>query len=146
MTSTARGRRFLAFNSVGAAGVVVQIAGIALLVEWAGVDYQAATVAGVAAALVHNFAWHRVWTWADRRATGTSLLPAFGRFLMANGLVSLVGNVIAIRWLVGAAGLPLLPASGLSIAACGVVNYWLADRHVFAARTPSLTPPGRPRC
>jgi putative flippase GtrA len=128
--------RFLAFNGVGAAGIVVQLVAVALLVERAGVDYQLATGAGVLAALLHNFAWHRVWTWSDRRGARTGMLPLFGRFVLANGVVSVVGNVLLMRLFVGTAALPVLPASGISIVLCGLVNYWLADRHVFAEEAP----------
>ena len=140
MTLWSRCRRFLAFNGVGAIGIAVQLAVIAVLAEGIGLDYRAATVAAVAAALGHNFTWHWVWTWADRRTTGAPMLPALGRFLLANGAVSLVGNVVLMRVLVGSVGLPVLPASGLAIAACGLVNYWLADRHVFVPQASGPTP------
>jgi putative flippase GtrA len=136
-------RRFVAFNGVGAAGIVVQLGVIAVLVERAGVDYQLATGAGVLAALVHNFAWHRVWTWSDRRGEGAGVLPLFGRFVLANGMVSLVGNVLFMRLLVGAGAVPVLPASGIAIVLCGLVNYWLADRHVFAADFARRAPASR---
>jgi len=137
-------RRFLAFNTVGAAGIVVQLAAIAVLVGGAGIDYRIATGLGVIAALVHNFGWHRVWTWADRREPAVGMLHAFGRFVAANGVVSLVGNVLLMRLLVGTVELPLLPAGGLSIVLCGFVNYWAADRHVFTGCSPhasGTTPP-----
>lgn len=126
-----RWHRFVRFNVVSAAGVVVQLATIAVLVHLAGADYLMATAAGVAVAVAHNFAWHARWTWRDRTASTTGVAATFARFALANGAVSLVGNLILMAALVGAVGLPPVPANALAIAACGVVNFELGDRVVF---------------
>lgn len=122
--------RWLRFGGVGALGVGVQLGVLALLESAAGLNYAAATFMAVAAALVHNFFWHRAWTWRDRRGHG-SALSQFVRFVGANGLVSLFGNVALMFVLVGACGLPAVPANLIAIATCGVANYWLGDRVVF---------------
>jgi putative flippase GtrA len=120
----------LRFGGVGALGIGVQLAVLALLEGPAGLDYISATFVAVMAALVHNFFWHRAWTWRDRRGGG-SALSQFFRFAVANGLVSLLGNVALMFVLVGVFGLPAVPANLIAIAACGVANYWLGDRVVF---------------
>ncbi len=122
------GRRWLRFNAVGAIGIGVQMAVLAALVA-AGTHYLAATVAAVEAAVLHNYAWHRRWTWADRNATG--LAPLL-RFHAANGAVSLAGNIAFMWLLAGLAGLHPVFANALSIAACALLNFFLADRLVFA--------------
>lgn len=126
-------RRWWRFNGVGLAGIGVQFAVLGVLADRLGVDYRLATAVAVASAVVHNFAWHRGWTWADRVA-GRSSLVLLGRFALANGVTSLAGN-LAIMWLlVGRAGMPVVPANAIAITLCGLANYWAADRLVFGAR------------
>jgi putative flippase GtrA len=134
-------RRFLRFNGVGALGICVQLSTVAALTAWLNVDVAAATTVGVAAAVVHNFIWHREWTWADRRAEGRRLLLTFCSFVLSNGAVSLVGNVAIVSILVRWTGLDGVAANVLAIGACGVVNYWLGDRVVFSARTSATHQP-----
>lgn len=138
-------RRWLRFNGVGLAGIAVQLATLAALAEGLSVDYRLATALAVAAAVAHNFAWHRHWTWADRAPQSSSLM-LFVKFASANGLVSLVGNMALMAVLVGAAGLPVVPANVIAIVLCGLVNYWFADTLVFRPAA-SAAPPqaGRDR-
>jgi hypothetical protein len=58
-----------------------------------------ATAVAVAGAVIHNFAWHRRWTWRDR--AHDRVVTAFVRFALANGAVSLAGNIMAMALLVG---------------------------------------------
>ena len=122
-----RGLRFLAFNIVGLGGVAVQLAALALLVAW-GVHYLAATAAAVLLSVVHNFLWHRLWTWRDRRGSARS---TFVRFVLANGAVSLAGNLGVMATLVDGAGMSPVAANLVSIAVCGLLNFWLGDAFVF---------------
>jgi putative flippase GtrA len=135
------------FCGVGALGIGVQIAVITWLANAWHVDYRVATLAGVAAAIVHNFLWHRHWTWGDvraategrpytddgRRAAGGTA-ATFGRFVAANGVVSLGGNAAVMIVLVGGGHVPVVPANVAAIALCGIANFWLADRLVFRGR------------
>ena len=127
-------RRLLRFSAVSALGIGVQLAVIWMLTDIAGVHYLPATIAGVAAAIVHNFVWHRRWTWAER-AAGAGVLITFAGFALGNGLVSLVGNVVLMTVLVGSFGVPALAANAAAIAACGVINFVLGDRYVFRSRS-----------
>lgn len=123
--------RFARFNAVSALGVFVQLTCVGALVHLQQVDYLVATVTGVAAAVAHNFLWHLRWTWRDRTEGGVDPAAAFGRFLLANGAVSMAGNLVLMAGLVGVAGLPVVPANLLAIALCGLVNFELGDRLVF---------------
>jgi len=58
--------RFLRFNAVGAMGIAVPIASLALLVSGLGVHYLPATAIAIELSLLHNFLWHERWTWRDR--------------------------------------------------------------------------------
>jgi putative flippase GtrA len=125
------GRRFARFNVVGAMGIVVQL-GILELLRRAGVDYLWATVLAVEAAVVHNFIWHERYTWRDRAgALRSELLARLVRFHLTNGAVSLVGNALAMRWLVGEVHFPVIPANLIAITACCLLNFLLSDRVVF---------------
>ena len=130
--------RFVKFNSVGVAGFLLQIAVLAALLH-AGLHYLAATVLAVEAAILHNFVWHERWTWKDRPATGRARLARLARFHAFNGLVSLVGNVLLMRTLVGVFGMPVLASNLIAVAICALVNFAASDRAVF--RTPLSGPP-----
>lgn len=123
--------RWMRFNGVGAAGVAVQLAIVAALVEGAGASYRMGTMVGVAAAVVHNFAWHLRWTWADRQPARSHALRAFVCFVAANGVVSLAGNLLLMELLAGMLRIPAVVANAVAIALCSLVNYWLADTVVF---------------
>jgi putative flippase GtrA len=125
-------RRFGRFNVVGALGIGVQIGVLAALTGGLGLHYLAATVAAVGAALVHNFAWHHRWTWPDGTRRPRDVAAAFARFVLANGVVSLTGNVGVMAVLSGGLGVPVVAANAAAIAAAGLVNFWLAGRLVFA--------------
>lgn len=120
------------FNLVGAMGVVVQLAALALLTRWAAGHYLFASAAAVELTLLHNFAWHIRYTWRDRRDDSTRLTQLI-RFHLSNGLVSMVGNLALMRILADDAGMPVLAANGIAILCCSVVNFFLGDSWVFAA-------------
>jgi putative flippase GtrA len=95
-------------------------------------DYLLATVLAVEAAILHNFVWHERYTWRDRgRVSSRESLARLVRFHLTNGVVSLVGNALAMRWLVGEMHLPVIPANLIAITACWLLNFVLSDRVVF---------------
>jgi putative flippase GtrA len=138
--------RFVSFNVVGALGVTVQLGFLWLLTRVAVVHYLIATPVAVAAALVHNFIWHRWWTWRDRCAP---VATTFARFALANGAVSLAGNLSVMAVLVGGAHANPVVANAVAITVCGVLNFWLADSMVFqeacGAALTRRAPAGRTR-
>ena len=125
--------RFARFNGVGALGILVQLLVVHALVRWIGLPVSTATAAGVCAAVVHNFIWHRHWTWADRRDHHTPVFATFFSFALANGLVSLVGNVAIVSALSAWSGVGPIAGNLVAIAACGLINYWTGDQVVFRA-------------
>ena len=134
------GRRWLKFHLVGALGIGVQLAALSLLTG-AGVWYLAATALAVEAAVVHNFVWHERMTWRDRATPGFDVRRLLGRFLrfqMANGLISLLGNLLVMRLLVGVLHLPVLWANLGAIAACAALNFVVSDRLVFVSAEGSV--------
>lgn len=118
------------FNLVGAIGMAVQLAALALLARLLPDHYLLATAAAIEVTLLHNFVWHLHFTWRDRRDASPFLTQCF-RFHLANGLVSLTGNLALMPLLYRAAHLPLLAADVLAILACSIVNFLLGDRWAF---------------
>jgi len=123
------GVRWLKFNAVGAGGIVVQLLALALLKSGLRLDYPLATALAVEAAVVHNYFWHERFTWADR-TTGSSWVR-FAKFNLTTGLLSILGNVLVMRVLVGGIHLNYFAANMLTIATCSIVNFLVSDRFVF---------------
>lgn len=125
-------QRFVRFNVVSGLGVLVQVTMLTILTRAAHLSYLPATALSVATAVVHNFLWHRRWTWSER--DGRGVVAAFGAFAAVNGSVSLVTNLVVMGALVSGTGMPPVPANLIAIATAGLVNFWAGDRLVFAAR------------
>ena len=124
----------LKFNVVGVIGFVLQSVALFVLTHMAsGVSYLAATALAVELAVLNNFVWHQRWTWSDRPTLTTKeTLRRLARFNVTTGLVSIAGNLIFMSILVGRFGLPIIGASAITVAACSILNFILADRIAFA--------------
>jgi putative flippase GtrA len=118
--------QWLRFNLVGVIGAAVQLAMLSVLANM-GWNLYAATAVAVEVALLHNYVWHVRWTWRDRR-------PSLWRFHLANGLTSLVANLLWMRLLHGLFGLPTIAANLLGIVLTSVINYSVGNRWVFKQR------------
>ena len=123
---------FFRFQIVGVIGVGVHLGTLFLLLEVVQLHYLWGTVLAVETALIQNFVWHLRWTWPDRPTSGLrDLLHRLLRFHCANGLVSLIGNTLLMRVLVGELQLPGVAAGGIAIVSCSLLNFVLGDRFVF---------------
>ena len=125
--------RWMKFNLVGGVGIAVQLLMLWLLTA-CGIGYMLATALAVESAVLHNFVWHERFTWVDRRnghvlQSVTRLL----RFNLSTGAVSIAGNLLLMRLLVGQAHLRPMVANMIAIAACSVLNFVVSDRWVFRA-------------
>ncbi len=128
-----RWMRWLKFNAVGLAGFAVQIGALRFFSLTLGWHYLLATALAVEAAIVHNFLWHQRFTWKDdARAGWRSSMQRFLEFNLSCGVLSLSGNLLLMRWLVGAIGLPQFLASLISVTACSVANFMVSDRFIFS--------------
>ena len=121
--------RWLKFNLVGGIGIAVQL--LALFVLKAGLhcSYLIATALAVETAVIHNFLWHERYTWADRSRAG---FTRFLKFNLTTGLFSIGGNLVLMKLLVDPGHMNYLPANGIAITACSVVNFLVSDGFVFA--------------
>ena len=124
-------RRLLKFNAVGAIGIAVQLAALAILKSGFGVPYMAATALAVETAVLHNFVWHERWTWKDRKDSGSSVLARLARFHLGNGAVSILVNLVLMRLLVGRFHMQYLIANLVAIAAGSLANFLIGDLFVF---------------
>jgi putative flippase GtrA len=122
-------RRWAKFSAVGATGILVQTATLAVLLRLAGLHYLIATALAVEASILHNFIWHRKWTWADRPQANIALMLV--RFNLTSGAMSLAGNLLLMFVLVEQARVPALAANMITIAICSIINFVLSDRIVF---------------
>ncbi|MGH9672906.1 MAG: GtrA family protein [Bryobacteraceae bacterium] len=119
------------FYTVGGLGIVVQLAVLALLKTGAGMHYLMATAVAVEAAVLHNFLWHERWTWSDRTSGVTGVASRCVRFHISNGILSLAGNLVLMRLLVGSMGFPYLPSNLASILVCALLNFLASEYLVF---------------
>ena len=126
--------RWCKFNLVGAMGMVVQLASLALFNRLTAGRYLLASAAALELTLLHNFAWHLHYTWRDRRDS-SALLAQLIRFHLSNGLVSMLGNLALMEILVHEARMPLLASNSIAILCCSVANFCLGNNWAFAART-----------
>ncbi len=128
------GARWLKFNAVGLLGVAVQLAALALFAKALRWHYLVATAAAVEVAVLHNFAWHEVWTWRDRREEAGSRAARCLRFHLGNGLISILANLVFMRLFAGALGIPLMWANLVSIGIAALLNFAVSEWWVFRTR------------
>ena len=128
----ALGLRWLKFNAVGAAGILVQLAMLFLLKRGLGMNYLVATALAVEAAVLHNFFWHQRFTWADRVSVSRrQTLDRLLRFNLANGGLSILGNLVVMLLLVGRFHFEYFVANLIAIAVLSVANFLVSHRFVF---------------
>ena len=131
-------QRWIKFHMVGLMGMCVQLTLLPLLKSGFGLDYMPATVLAVEAAVLHNFAWHEKFTWRDRASVHYSeVIKRLLRFNLTTGMVSMVGNVVIMKWLVGGYKLPYMMANIIAIGCCSVLNFLCSEVIVFRKAAPA---------
>jgi dolichol-phosphate mannosyltransferase len=126
--------RWLKFNAVGALGFLVQLAALGALVSGFRLNYLLATALAVETAVLHNFVWHERYTWRDRTRRAGGTVGRLLRFNLTTGALSIGGNLIVMRLLVGRWHLNYLLANVITIAVCSLANF--AASHWLVFRTP----------
>jgi len=128
--------RWLKFNFVGGVGIAVQLGSLAFFRSVLHLDYLLATALAVETAVIQNFLWHERFTWRDRSATSPlQSLVRFMKFNATNGAVSLAGNLLIMRALVGELHWNYATANLLAVTVCSLANFLLSDRLVFQSDT-----------
>jgi len=129
---TAALRVWLKFNIVGIIGIGAQLLVLSVLKTGFGFDYLAATFIAVEAAVLHNFAWHERWTWVERtRLRSAGVVGRLLRFHLANGLISIAGNLLLMWFFVSKLHLHYFLANVVAIGTCSILNFFASDRLVF---------------
>jgi putative flippase GtrA len=149
--------RWMKFNFVGGIGMIVQFVALFLLKSALHINYLAATAIAVEIAVLHNFVWHEKFTWAEKmwvdkiwaeklwvdriqvdrgpvdrlQNSHSGPLRRLARFHVANGVVSILGNLALMRAMVGAAHMNYLMANAIAIAVCAVANFAASEWWVF---------------
>jgi putative flippase GtrA len=131
-------RVWLKFNMVGVIGIAVQLAILTTLKSGFGLNYLIATIVAVECAVLHNFTWHERWTWLHRtQSNGDGVVGRLVRFHLANGLISIAGNLGLMWVLVSHFHLHYFLANIMAIGTCSVLNFFASDRLVFRGGTVS---------
>ncbi|MFC6644731.1 GtrA family protein [Granulicella cerasi] len=125
--------RWLRFNGVGIMGAALQLSSVALLHRFAPRHYMLESLLALEITLLHNFLWHRRWTWQNTNASWPQSLL---RFHLTNGLVSCVGNLVLMPILVSIMRCPPVIAAAMTIIACSLINFAASERWVFASASP----------
>jgi putative flippase GtrA len=112
-------------------GIAVQLFALFILNSRLGLHYMLATALAVEAAVLHNLVWHERWTWADRTQMPGGFIRRACSFHLANGAMSLAGNLVLMRIFTGALQMNPLAANILAIAICSLLNFLAGDRIVF---------------
>jgi len=128
--------RWLKFNAVGLMGVAVQLAALSILIKGPRLNYLIATAIAVEIAVLHNFVWHVRFTWKDRASVShMQTLGRLLRFNLSNGGISIAGNLLLMRLLMGALQVNYLAANLMSIAALSLANFAVSHTLVFRPRS-----------
>jgi putative flippase GtrA len=124
---------WLKFNAVGIMGTALQLVTLSLMVRLFGKrNYLILTGIAVEVSILHNFAWHTKWTWADRMSDGIlHKVTALLRFNLTTGAISILGNLALMRLFVGALGWNVQIANLAAIVSCSLLNFVVTDRFVF---------------
>ncbi len=124
---------WIKFNVVGVLGFALQVGALFVLTHTSHpISYLTATVLAVELAILNNFFWHQLWTWRDRPSlTVGETLRRLAKFNVTTGLVSIAGNLIFMSILVGRLGVAIVLANLISVLACSLLNFILADRIAF---------------
>ena len=128
--------RWIQFNAVGGIGIVVQLAALAVFRSWLRLDYLLATGLAVEMAVIRQFFVARTFYLGGpaglRRLQSVVRLAKFNA---SNGAVSLAGNLLLMRVLVGGFQFNYVASNVVAVGVCSVVNFLLGDRFVFDSST-----------
>ncbi len=138
--------RWMRFTLVGLAGFALQLTTVWLLARLTPLPTSLIVTLAVLLTVSHNFFWHERVTWPGRPTEG--LGRRWLAFHAANGLISVITNVVVTGPIMQATGLPIPAANAVAVAAASFANFLAGDRIVFAParagrRAVGFAPPGR---
>lgn len=122
--------RFARFAAVGAIGLVLQLAALALFTAM-GWPYVMAAAIAVELAALHNFYWHQRWTWCDRALPQRTVGRRLVDYHLTTASIAVAGNVVLTGAIVEFFGARPLLANVAAVAVLAAANFGVADRWVF---------------
>lgn len=115
--------RFVLFTGVGALGVGVYLAVLAVLYRGNFASFMTAQVIATLVAMTSNFLLNNVATFRSEKLHGVRLVTGLLKFYAACSLGALIN--VAFAGMLIRHGLPWLLAGGLGLAVSSVWNYWV---------------------
>jgi dolichol-phosphate mannosyltransferase len=126
--------RLVKFGIVGATGVGVNMGGLYLLAEFAGIPYFVGSPIAIELSILSNFWLNMVWTWKDRSDTGTVWMKVW-RYHVGAGLTAILGNYLILVGLTELFGINYLISNLIGIGVGTLSNFIVNDVWTFKNRT-----------
>ena len=137
------------FNVVGIVGFALQMAVLRLLQycapRWVGVHPLLASAIAIEICLIHNFIWHRLYTWRER-SEGRPWLWQCVRFHLSNGAISIAGGAVIVHLLIHNPHITLMVANVIAVLICAVANFFAGNDWVFRVRATRVLGSGEQQC
>ena len=122
--------RFLKFGVVGASGVIVNMGGLYVFKEFAGIPYFFASLIAIELSILSNFTINLLWTWRDRAGEGT-LWTKILRYHIGAGATAFLGNYLVLIALTELLGMHYMVSNLIGIAVGTLSNYIINDLWTF---------------
>jgi dolichol-phosphate mannosyltransferase len=126
--------RFIKFGIVGASGVVVNMGGLYVLKEYAGIPYFVASLIAIELSILSNFTINLLWTWSDRSGEGT-LWAKVIRYHIGAGATAFLGNYVILIALTELFSLHYMISNLIGIGVGTLANYVINDLWTFKKRS-----------
>ena len=127
-----RGSKFIL---VGWIGMIVNSCCLFLFKGILDVPLIPASLMAIEIAIVHNFFWHRHWTWRDRNGEeDQSLLRQLLTYNLMTGSVDLVANVTVLWLLTTFLGIYYMIANIAGMIMGPFIKFWLNEKVIFRKR------------
>jgi putative flippase GtrA len=127
-----RGSKFLL---VGWIGMIVNSSCLYLFKGILGFPLIPASLMAIEIAIIHNFFWHRHWTWRDRNGDKSqSFSKQLLTYNLMMGSVDLVVNVSILWVLTTVFGVHYLISNIVGMMCGPLIKFWLNEKVVFRKR------------
>ncbi len=126
--------RFLKFGVVGASGVLVNMGGLYVFKEFAGIPYFIASLIAIELSILSNFTVNLLWTWSDRSGGGSVWTKLF-RYHVGAGATAFLGNYLILIALTELFGIHYMISNLIGIAVGTLANFVINDLWTFRKHT-----------
>jgi putative flippase GtrA len=126
--------RFIKFGIVGASGVVVNMGGLYVFKEFAGIPYFVASLVAIELSILSNFTINLLWTWSDRSGDG-NIWTKLIRYHIGAGATAFLGNYVILIALTELLNIHYMISNLIGIAVGTLANYIINDLWTFKKRS-----------